>query len=169
MPDMNQARPKLSRSGVTRLITVLGVSVLMPALFFTAAGSAGIPQGWLYFGGLLGFSFVGMLLLLILFPEVVETVNARGRMHRDVKSWDKVFGLVYSALLLVEPIVAGLDLGRLGLSPQVSLLMICLPATLVTLLAHALIYWAMAVNRHAETGVRIQGERDHAVISSGPY
>jgi protein-S-isoprenylcysteine O-methyltransferase Ste14 len=27
----------------------------------------------------------------------------------------------------------------------------------------------MIVNKHAETGVRIQSERNHAVISSGPY
>jgi protein-S-isoprenylcysteine O-methyltransferase Ste14 len=31
------------------------------------------------------------------------------------------------------------------------------------------VIWAMMVNRHAETTVRIQTDRDHKVVSSGPY
>jgi protein-S-isoprenylcysteine O-methyltransferase Ste14 len=29
--------------------------------------------------------------------------------------------------------------------------------------------WSMAVNRHAETTVRIQTDREHTVLATGPY
>lgn len=42
-------------------------------------------------------------------------------------------------------------------------------AVAVTIAAYAFVHWAMIVNKHAETGVRVQAERHHVVISSGPY
>jgi protein-S-isoprenylcysteine O-methyltransferase Ste14 len=36
-------------------------------------------------------------------------------------------------------------------------------------MAMALITWAMMANPHAETTVRIQTDRDHKAVTSGPY
>ena len=43
------------------------------------------------------------------------------------------------------------------------------PSVVLTLLAYLLATWVMLVNKHAETGVRIQQDRHHQVISKGPY
>jgi protein-S-isoprenylcysteine O-methyltransferase Ste14 len=40
---------------------------------------------------------------------------------------------------------------------------------LLILLGFGFTTWAMAVNRHFEVTVRIQDDRDHHVVSSGPY
>jgi protein-S-isoprenylcysteine O-methyltransferase Ste14 len=42
-------------------------------------------------------------------------------------------------------------------------------ALAVTILATAFVHWAMIVNQHAETGVRIQDDRHHVVVTAGPY
>jgi protein-S-isoprenylcysteine O-methyltransferase Ste14 len=160
--------PRLTRSGITRVITVLGSSVVVAALFFAAAGRVDVPRAWLYYGGTMAYQLVAMVVLLVLFPGVTEVVNERGKAFKqDVKRWDKVFGLGYSLLLLVLPVVAGLDAERFHWSRVGASLL--WPALGATILATSFVQWAMVVNRHAETGVRIQRDRKHAVVSTGPY
>jgi len=108
-----------------------------------------------------------MAVILALFPGTVEIVNARGRFQKGVKRWDKVFGVLYTLLLFVQPVVAGLDAGRFRWTEVPAFLFV--PALAVTLLSFLFVHWAMVVNRHAETGVRIQEDRGHEVVSSGPY
>jgi protein-S-isoprenylcysteine O-methyltransferase Ste14 len=59
------------------------------------------------------------------------------------------------------------DVGRLRASAPPAWLSVA--ALAVTLLAYAFVHWAMVVNKYAETGVRIQQDRQHQVVSSGPY
>jgi protein-S-isoprenylcysteine O-methyltransferase Ste14 len=64
-------------------------------------------------------------------------------------------------------VVAGLDVrfhwtGPIRLASHLS-------GLLVTILGYALFLWAMASNAFFSEGVRIQVERDHAVVSGGPY
>lgn len=161
------ARPRLTRSGGVRIATVLLTLALTAAIFFGAAGTIAVSRAWLYYGGLLASLIAGMAVIFVRFPAAIETVNARGKLNPDVKRWDKVFGLVYTLLLLVQPAVAGLDAGRLRLGTVPAWL--AGPALGVTVLAYAFVHWAMIVNTHAETGVRIQTDRHHEVVSVGPY
>jgi protein-S-isoprenylcysteine O-methyltransferase Ste14 len=156
-----------SRAGVVRLATVVGSLWLTAAIFFVAAGRVAVPRAWIYYGGLLAYLVLAMLVLFALFPGVSDTINARGKLNRDVERWDKLFGLGYMALLLVQPAVAGLEL-RHAASAAFPPWMLG-PALALTLLAYAFVHWAMVVNRHAETGVRIQHDRQHVVASTGPY
>ena len=81
---------------------------------------------------------------------------------------DKLLILLYGILsFYVTPIVAGLDVGRyrwssLGVWAAVV-------GTLLFGLGSILITWAMLVNTHFETTVRIQRDRNHRVVSTGPY
>jgi len=160
--------PRLDRAGVGRVITVLVSSLLVAAIFFGAAGTLAVPRAWLYYGSLVGYLLVSMVVMFVTTPAVAALVNERGRaFKKDVKGWDKMFGLVYTALMLLAPAVAGLDVGRWRGShvPQA----FAIPSVVVTVLSYAFVSWAMVANKHAETGVRIQGDRDHQVCSSGPY
>lgn len=159
--------PHLTRAGVGRLVTVLLSLVLTAAIYFGAAGTLEAPRAWGYYAGLLAYMLLAMAFLFLRFPGVAETVNARGKLNADVKAWDKRFGVAYTILLLLEPAVAGAELGRLRLAAVPAWL--APPAIAVTILAYALAHWVMVENRYAETGVRIQDERHHEVVSTGPY
>ncbi len=164
---MTNPRPRLSRAGVARMATVILSLVLTATIFFLTAGTVEVPRGWVYYGAELAYLALAMAIIVRFFPRTIETVNARGKFNADVKRWDKLFGLAYTLFLLLQPAVAGWDVGKLKTLQApwpISALALGL-----TLLANAFVHWAMIVNQHAETGVRIQDDRHHVVVSSGPY
>jgi protein-S-isoprenylcysteine O-methyltransferase Ste14 len=70
-------------------------------------------------------------------------------------------------ILIAVPTVAGVDLGRVhGLALDVPFAAVGFGCFTVSTI---LLNWAMAVNPHFEPTVRVQTDRDHAVISTGPY
>ena len=158
---------KLTRSGVTRLFTVLVNVIVVAAVFFAAGGTINVPRAWIYYGAVFAYMLVAVTVMLAFFPGVIELINERGKKKQDVKKWDKVFATVVTPLLFITPALAGLDAGRFHWSEVSGLFTI--PAVVVTILAYVLTHWAMIVNRFAETGVRIQEDRHQEVVSSGPY
>jgi protein-S-isoprenylcysteine O-methyltransferase Ste14 len=95
-------------------------------------------------------------------------MEARAKWRReDTKRFDKVFLAVFLPLTFIQPAVAGLDAVRFGWSSMPFGLMYA--GAVLFALAMVLIAWTMAVNRYAETSVRIQTDRGHTVIASGPY
>jgi protein-S-isoprenylcysteine O-methyltransferase Ste14 len=87
--------------------------------------------------------------------------------RRDTKPFDKVFLSLFLPLTFLQPAVAGLDAVRYGWS---SMPFATLYAGLILFaMAMTLITWAMMANPHAETTVRIQTDREHKVVTSGPY
>ena len=64
-------------------------------------------------------------------------------------------------------LVAGLD-KRFGWSPEIPL-GIQIAALALVILGYLLSIWAMVVNRFFSAVVRIQTERGHTVITTGPY
>jgi len=70
-------------------------------------------------------------------------------------------------VLVLIPIIAGLDVGRFHLSN----LDICFAVAGLVLLivSTVLLIWAMMVNLYFEPTVRIQKDRNHGVITSEPY
>ena len=93
--------------------------------------------------------------------------RARFAQHDDVKEWDKVlFPLVVLGSGLI-PLVAGLD-ARFGESAGFGL-MLKIVAIAVLLAGFAIGSYALIENRFFSAVVRIQTERDHKVVSSGPY
>lgn len=161
-------RPHLTGSGLARLVTVFTSLVASAALFFAAAGTLSLPRAWAYYGALLGYLLLAVPGLLLLVPGAVEVVNERGRLRREgLEPWDQAFARAYTVLLLVQPAVAGLDAGRLHWGEVPAAL--APPAVALSILATMLAHWAMAVNRWAETGARIQRERHQEVVTAGPY
>jgi protein-S-isoprenylcysteine O-methyltransferase Ste14 len=76
----------------------------------------------------------------------------------------KVYGLCVLAVFLVS----GVDVGRLTHSAQVPpLLQLSAPG--IVILSLGLVGWAMLTNTFFSTVVRIQSDRGHHVIDTGPY
>jgi protein-S-isoprenylcysteine O-methyltransferase Ste14 len=140
-------------------------AALWIAALFLGAGRLDWPRGWFC----VSLYVVGMGTLgLIVHRLNAPLMEARAKWRRDdTKSFDKVFFAVLLPLVYAQPALAGLDAVRFGWSSM--------PAgwayagAFLFALALSLITWTMVVNRHAEATVRIQADRDHRVVSSGPY
>ena len=137
----------------------------MAVAFFLAAGRLDILRAWIDFGLQFLGAIVGAIIMWKLAPELA---NQRASIKEGTKTWDKAFLFFYfSVMLLVVPIVAGLDVGRfhwsrLGVSYAIG-------GVALYMVFFILLYWAMVVNRHFESTVRIQKDRGHTVIMTGPY
>jgi protein-S-isoprenylcysteine O-methyltransferase Ste14 len=163
---MNE-RPKLTRSGYRRIITIYLFMLVTALIFFAAAGRTDLPRAWTYFG--LNFAAMSLifLILMIRFPEMAEVVNARGEIKMPI-FWDKLFTIGYTLCVLVlQPVIAGLDVGRYHWS-ELDLWWLA-PGIVLFLVSLFISEWALLENKFFETGVRVQKERGQTVVSTGPY
>ncbi len=134
---------------------------------FVAAGTFALPRAWFFL--LLSFIaiFGQMVLLAWRNPELVNH-RARWRKKRDAKRWDKPLVIAFGVLgFEVLPVVIGLDVGRYRWSNLGTAWLAI--GTALYILGTVLITWAMQVNTHFETTVRIQTDRNHHVVTRGPY
>jgi protein-S-isoprenylcysteine O-methyltransferase Ste14 len=93
--------------------------------------------------------------------------RARFMDHEDTASWDKVLAPLVGLGGGLIPLVAGLDaLFNWSLTFSLPLKLVALA---VFVAGYALGAYALMENRYFSGTVRIQTERDHKVVSSGPY
>ncbi len=136
---------------------------VMGGLLFGAAGRLDWPMAWAYMV-ILTASAVAVLV----FGDR-EMLHVRAGKEKGVKKWDPFLAGV--SFILFWPgscVVAGLDYGRLHFSPSIPM-----PVRLIALLAFAFglafAVWAMLANKFFTKFVKIQNDRDHTVITNGPY
>jgi protein-S-isoprenylcysteine O-methyltransferase Ste14 len=139
-------------------------TALFGLLLFAAAGRVDWPRAWVYLGVVLLGELLTAAILAVANPEILER---RGRMGAGAKSYDRVFVAIWLVLAFTTPVVAGLEAGRSGDAPVPLAGMYV--GLAVMMLAYLFGAWAMAVNEHFELLVRIQTDRGHRVVDSGPY
>jgi protein-S-isoprenylcysteine O-methyltransferase Ste14 len=143
----------------------LGTVLLLPVtavLLFFIAGTVRWPGAWIY----LAVSWVASIAGGFLIPR--ELAAERGTIPKDMASYDKVIApLLARGLPLVTFVVAGLD-QRFGWSPSLELIWPVLGFAGVFFGA-GILDWAMATNVFFSGVMRIQSERGHHVVDSGPY
>ncbi|MBT8066123.1 MAG: isoprenylcysteine carboxylmethyltransferase family protein [Gammaproteobacteria bacterium] len=146
---------------IVRSVASLG---LFAAVLFWPAGTIGWAAGWAYLAVLIASSAAMMAYVYRVSPDLIEH---RMRVGSGTKGWDKVvlsvFGLTYLAIL----VVAGFDAVRYEWSTMSPWLWFA--GLAIFLPGAVLVTWAMGVNPFFEKTVRIQSERGHRVIDSGPY
>ena len=99
-----------------------------------------------------------------------ELINQRGlwKKKKDTKGWDKILLPVYVIMgFYVMPVIIGLDVGRFQWSNLGTHFAIW--GCVLFILGSVFFHWAMLVNTHFEASVRIQKDRGHRVITTGPY
>ncbi len=138
--------------------------MLWGAVCFTAAGTIEWVRGWIYLALYVASIAATAAILLKTNPGVII---ARGENHKGTKTFDKVCLALYTPLLIAVPAVAGLDAVRYRWS-SIPFAAVYFGAVL-HLLGNVPVVWALAVNPFLETTVRIQKDRGHTVITSGPY
>jgi protein-S-isoprenylcysteine O-methyltransferase Ste14 len=148
--------------GLVSLATTLAV---MSAALFLSAGTLHWPHGLVFLTAFFLLVVVSVAWLWRVNPEIFA---ARSRMTGEgTKNWDKVLIPILLGGFLAILIVAGLDCGRFGWARAPAW---TVPVGYVLLLLGFLgSGWAQAVNRHFEPSVRIQADRRHHVITTGPY
>lgn len=123
-------------------------------------------EAWLYgIISILGFT-VSRALAARRHPDLLAE-RARYLRHEDAKSWDRILSPLVGlggGLILV---VVGFD-ALLGWSPPFSPPLKIL-ALIAILAGYALASYALIENRFFSGMVRIQSDRGHQVVSSGPY
>ena len=129
------------------------------AALFAAAGMIAIPGFWAY---LAIFAVVMIVSFATLDPDLL---------HERMRPGGKKLPLslrIFSLVLFMHWIVAGLDRGRFHWSDDVPdwLQGVCL---FTVAAGYALALWAMRVNRFFSSVIRIQTDRGQHVITTGPY
>jgi protein-S-isoprenylcysteine O-methyltransferase Ste14 len=137
--------------------------LLFGLLLFLPAGNLTWEKGWLF---LLVFVTLSIVILLYIWCANPELLVARSRL-RWAKGWDMIVSSITIAALLAIFPVAALDDERFHWCPQPW--WVCCLGYFLFLVGMGVLTWVGAVNKFAEPAVRIQVERGHKVIDTGPY
>jgi protein-S-isoprenylcysteine O-methyltransferase Ste14 len=148
-----------------RLFLSLGWTLLAFVLcLFLPAGTWAWFRGWLFFSVVVAASIVVTLYLRRVNPEVIA---ARVNRHEGTKHWDRILLVIFFPTVMAIPVVAALDDSRFHWSRAPW--WVCVVGHALLLTGMAGLTWAESVNRFFEPTVRIQSERGHTVIDTGPY
>jgi len=150
---------------VKRVVQVIAGLFLFMVLFFLSAGRIDLPRAWFFFS----LYFISLLFNMVIFLKFnPEVIRARSEMKWGEMKWrDKLFTVLYIVFLFLMFIVCGLDVGRFQLSSlRMEFLVV---GVVIFVVGWVFVAWAMVENKFFETTVRIQQERDHRVVTTGPY
>jgi protein-S-isoprenylcysteine O-methyltransferase Ste14 len=160
----NYLTPKIPWKIILRFIFT---TLLMLGILFLAGGSLDWWEAWAYAAMTMIVLLSSRAALILKNPELAQERSQAGQ-KENVKPWDKILMPITAIYLpLISWVVAGLD-KRFGWSPD-------LPDTIqvialfVIFLGSAIGTWAMITNKFFSSHVRIQTDRGHQVVNTGPY
>ena len=140
-------------------------NLILIAILFGIVGRWDWWMGWALSGVYIFWTVLSAVLILPVNPDMLAE---RARPHAGTKKWDMVILTLIGFLMVAEYVVASLDV-RLGWSPQLPLALQIIGFVLAAFGYDFLLVWSMASNAFFVATVRIQTERQHQVVSSGPY
>lgn len=160
-----------STTRATVLIRITVFAIILVALWGFVSGQWTHPMPWAFIAIYL---LVGLVIPAMAVPIDQDYLEDRTQVKEGVQKWDKpivIVGSLYVPLGLV--LVAALD-ARLGwtASPKgVNPIPLWTQAIAIVLSALGYLFsvWASAANKFYARFVRIQKDRGHTVVSSGPY
>jgi protein-S-isoprenylcysteine O-methyltransferase Ste14 len=161
-----QIHMELGKVVVRSTIVTFFLLTLHLVIFFFSAGRFDLFQAWFYFVVVFMYSFSNLVAQAKLSPELLRQRLLRKR--EGSKLWDEVLMRACNiTLMFVLPFIAGLDVGRFRWS-SLSIYYVPLGFALCVV-GGFLTTRAMIENPHFEPTLRIQEERSHRVITTGPY
>jgi len=123
-------------------------------------------EAWVYALLAIGGFVISRLLAARRNPDLIAE-RGRSLVHENTKSWDRILSPLVGLGSGVIPLVAGVEMLLQGI--QEFSLPLKLAALFLSVGGYALATWALVENRFFSGVVRIQTERGHHVVSSGPY
>lgn len=161
-----ESTENLSREGERnlRLKGLLSGTVpvaIMGAILFVSAGTLDWPMAWV----ILAVMFAATALVTLLCSP--DLIRERMRKQTGAKDWDARLVRTLNLVGLLALLVAGLDL-RFGWTGQIPVF-VQAAALCFFISGYVLFSWAALTNPFFSLVVRIQGERDHRPVTTGPY
>lgn len=135
------------------------------ALLFVSAGTLRWPAAWLFLATMGVLGLIGGFWFMKTNPGLLAE-RMRPMMQKDQPKADKIFMVVLGPVALIWLVIMGLDerYQWSGMSFGFQILGLAL-----FMLSLAISFWVMQENTFAAPVVKIQTERGHQVISTGPY
>jgi len=161
-PAPEQPQAAEQRRGVIRsLVKSFAWLIVTAAILFGVSGEWRWLSAWAYVLVALVSFVVGAFTL----PP--ELLNERSSFKQGAKKWDKAIVLAFALIGIAVTVTAALDV-RYGVSLRMPAAIKSI-ALLLVIASFGFVYLAMRSNRFFSPAVRIQLERGHSVVSSGPY
>ncbi len=154
--------PAAMPTTLVRVAVAAGIAFLA-ALVFVLARRLGWTLGWIYVGLVVAAIAVNLACLLRWNRDLIRR---RIGLRKGTKSWDIVWTVLIAPLWIAVFVVPGLETHSGMSSPPGAAWLLGLA---IFVPGWALISWSMAVNPFFEKTVRIQTDRGHRVIDTGPY
>ena len=137
---------------------------LMIAMILVLAGRINYWQGWA-FGGI---TVILLLVKSIFFPSKGDLIKERIKPGPGTKWWDKIFYAFYIPAFFAIIIVGSLDGGRFRWTAPLPIF-VYISGYIIYIFSISIFLWAQQINRFFSSVVRIQYDRGHEVIQTGPY
>jgi protein-S-isoprenylcysteine O-methyltransferase Ste14 len=142
--------------------------VAMGALLLAPAGTLRWPEAWLFLATIAITGVAGGVWLARTDPALLQE-RMRPVMRSDQPAADKKLLLAFGFVALLWFLAIGFDMRLHGVRVPLALQALGLAMLLVSYGFVMWVMWVMAENSFAAIVVRLQAERGHRVISSGPY
>ena len=148
-------------------ISLVVRTALFPVMVLLPAGAWQWWDAWLLIGLWMVFFAVSTVLLAIHDPQLLAE-RMKSPIQKGQKGWDKVILVLFIIAGICLYITPGLDVVRFGWSDplprwiQVFAFVVHIPLFL-------LLGWVTSANTYLSQVVKIDHDRDHQVITGGPY
>ena len=146
------------------IIGVLAEGLLFGSATFLPAGTFDWPRAWIF----VGVVMVAAGLTILALPESLLRERLKGPLQKNQPLVDKIILPVFMASYAASLVFSSLDVFRYRLLPSPPLAL-----SIVGLALYAFGWWlsaaAMMENSFATTVVRLQEERGHRLVDTGPY
>jgi protein-S-isoprenylcysteine O-methyltransferase Ste14 len=164
---MNDTRKEANvKTGALRwLLRETFGNLFLIAILFGIVGRLDWWNGWALAAIYLLWSLGSIIFIL---PNNPQMLAERSRPKAGFKNWDFVLVSSMGIMVLVTYVVSCLDV-RLGWSMQIPLGLEIAAAVVCAFSYDIFLQWSMVVNAFFTAIVRIQTEREHRVVTSGPY
>lgn len=148
------------------VVQIVGMFVVFALALFIPAGTIAWPAGWIFLVLFFGFVVAISVWLLRYDPGLLKE-RMSGTIQSDQKAWDRVFVVLTSILFFAWLILMPLDAVRFRWSQMPVWLQGV--GAIVLLVSFYLFYLTFRENSYLSPVVRIQTDREQAVVSTGPY
>lgn len=152
----------------TLLVEMVIVGVVTSMLHLWIAQRWDWQEGWLYAISSFLCFLVSRILAVRQHPDILQERN-NWMKHKNVKPYDKILAPLMALGFLLVPIVAGIDHRWYSTRYNFFSFLIKVAAFAAILAGQAIISYALIENRFFSSVMRIQSDRGHTVVTTGPY
>lgn len=156
---------QLTKSGRKAFLAPIRWIIVTGLIFFLSSGEISILRAWIYSGI---YAIGGLIIGIVLLKKTPKLLNDRGKMQEGTKQFDKYIILTYFIVaIVITPLVAGID-RRFNLIEILPFFYLYI-GIILYIFSAVFSTWPMLHNPFFEGTVRIQKEKNHSVINTGPY